>query len=500
MADPSQNLDNANVSNSDKKSGKNASASSSLTVRVLMEQDAPVKPATEAAAPAGILTKPAEAAAGVPLQPKETAANPFQIYNSSYHPVQTALTARIAYHGLKGNLLLDKTSAVAKLAATGPLGEQLAQRVGVMEAQGWSIGRMTTNDPYLSQAFKNPVKRMLMFPQIAGYNTLYHEDVLMKRITYNSWSHLANQALTSFGEASPASRVVGNLAHELGHWDRVPLPEVSQLKNMSAADQRIFAMRLLQTETNAILPQLHVSQKMGVFHADLEIYREALKTNQLGSVLRNRWLGYGNIYKTFEQISPKEADAFVKELLETNYKGVVKPNGSIAAYDLNAIRGKYFGHTAYDEAILAKIDTTARGVQTSENSMLKALAESRAGAPLRRGGQAVAGLAVGLIGTEIAAGFYESTEKGLGKVGRTAVTWGAYEVGSAGGALLGAPLARLAMKTKYGYMALPVATILGGITTSSTVDMLYGNRIEGSIQNAFTSKPEDELRRTLLGK
>jgi len=466
------------------------------------DAERPNAPKSRSAALDAVNSKPEATPAPVPPEQAKPQKpyNPFKFGSEEFHPIQTALTARIAYLGIKGELIADKASIVNKLAKAGPMGEQLAQRLVTMEAQGWSVGRLTMNDPYLKTAFPNPVKRAAMYPMVAGYNTLYHENTLMKRVTYNSTSHLVNQALTSFGNASPVSRVVGNVAHELGHWDRVPLPEVSQLKGMSIEDQRVFARRLLQTETNAILPQLQVSQQMRVYHPDIEIYREALKKGNLGSVLRNRWINYGNIYSTFEHVTAREADAFVKELLDTNYKGVVKPNGQIAPYDLNSIRGKFFGATKYDAEILAKIDAPGRGVQVAEGSMARFLTETKAGSALRRGGVAAGSIGIALIGTDIAAGFYESTEKGMGKVGRTMMTWGAYEVGSVGGAALGAPLARAAMRTKYGYMALPVAAILGGVTTASVVDLKYGASLENTIQKSLGTKPEDELRKTLMGK
>lgn len=429
---------------------------------------------------------------------KPAESNPFR-FGHGDNAIVKALSARTGIMGLRGELVLNKEGAVDMLRKTGGLGEQLATRVSAMEAQGWSVGRLTLNDPYLAKAFPNPIKRAAVFPALAGYNSGYHEGLPIKRVTYNTWSHLLNQTVTSFGRGSPATRVVGNLAHELGHWDGVPLPEVSELPKLTSMERRVVANRLLQTETNAIIPQLYASQKMGAYHADIEIYREALRTGNLGSLVRNRWVQYGQGYEVFNDITPAEADAMVKNHLESNYKGVVQKGGKIGEYDLAAVRGKYVGETSLDGTILKRMQDPVRGVEVAESSLARWAAEGSRGKNLLKGGQAIAGLGIALMGTDIAAGFYEGKSEGYGKTARAAFNLGMYEVGSFLGSTGGALMTRAAMKTKYGHLILPATTILVGMGVAGFADAEKGHDVEAFFKQYGKEDTYDTLYETRFG-
>lgn len=124
------------------------------------------------------------------------------------NPAINAISARFAYLGLKGDLLVTKTQALERLHNTGSLGTQLTERLRVMESQGWSIGPMSPNDDFMRRHFKNPFKRYLTYPMIAGHRSDFHGDVQVKRVGYNSTAHLMNQSITSFGSARDRKSVV----------------------------------------------------------------------------------------------------------------------------------------------------------------------------------------------------------------------------------------------------------------------------------------------------
>lgn len=401
------------------------------------------------------------------------------------NPAFNALAARFAYLGVKGDLVVTKAQALERLQNTGSIGQQLTERLRVMESQGWSMGPMSPNDNFMRRTFSNPIKRLAYFPMIAGHRSDFHGDVQVKRVGYNSAAHLMNQSITSFGRASPASRIVGNIAHELGHWDRIPLPSsVEQLKSLSVPDQKTMGLRLLQTELNAILPQLHVSQKMGVFHSDIEPYRVALREGKLGSTIRNHWIKFGNIYESLNLVTAKEADQFVQKVLSTNYAGVVDKKGNIGAFDLSSVRGRYEGTTAIDGDLLRKIDDVSPGLAEKATLGEHAFFNTRNGRYLARGSQALGALGAAFMISDVGSGFMKSKEDGMGKLGRVGLSLAGYEAGSWGGAMLGTQAARLLAKTgRGGMLTIPLFAIAGGITTSSVTDFTWGHQVETAVKD-----------------
>jgi hypothetical protein len=405
------------------------------------------------------------------------------------NPLLNAFMARVAVRGVKGELFVTNSNVENVLAKSGPVGEQVLDRLRLMEQRGWSYGPMLPlGDPYLSAVHPgNPLAQVGKYSALGGYNVSELPNTTsMRRIGYNNALHLVSNAFIPHGNASPLTRIAGTVAHEVGHYDGMPLSYEPHLNTLTGPQKKIIAQRLLQTETNAVLTQLHIADVNKAFHPDLEGFRAGLRNGTFGERLRANWTGPGvpPMYRTLDLLTPAEANATVNEHIARNYGDVIDKKGRVGVFDLNKVTGQYAGVLPEDEAILARMAENRSGVKAPQ--LVGDLGGK--GVFMSRSLQALGGLGLAWTVSDIGNSFNDSTGSGFGKIGRIGVQYAGAEVGSMFGAKMGMRLAMTSLgKGKLGLITMPLSTIFGGMVGAIGADIAIGDRVDSFLRQAIDS-------------
>lgn len=403
------------------------------------------------------------------------------------NPIANLFGVRILKRGLEGTLFATNGAIESTLAGSGHVGTQLLDRLDLMKARGWTWGpQLPIGDPYLTASTPNPISRLGRYFAIGGSNVSEYNGVPMRRLSYNNVSHLIGNAFMSHGNASPLTRIASTVAHELGHYDGIPLSYVPD--ELSLPQQKILASRLLETETNAVLAQLHITDVNKAFHPDVELFRPGLVDGTFGSRLRANWTNPGTppLYKTLNLLTAAEADAVVNTHILNNYGGVIDAKGRVGQFDLASVYGKYTGELPKDAEILAKMGQYTEGAKPPSIGFLGQWGQTRSGRMFGRGlqGLAAAGIAYQML--DITQAFQISTGTGVGRVGRIGSQFIGGEIGSVVGSEAGMKLALTALgRGKLGMLVVPLSTIFGSITGAVAADHLVGIDLENLIRTTI---------------
>lgn len=403
------------------------------------------------------------------------------------NPVNNLFAARILKRGLEGTLFATNGAIESTLANSGSVGTQLLDRLDLMQARGWSWGpQLPIGDPYLTASTPNPIARLGRYFAIGGTNVNEFNGIPLRRITYNNISHMLGNSFMAHGNASPLTRVTSTVAHEIGHYDGIPLDYLPD--ELSHPQQRILAARLLETETNAVLTQLHITDVNKAFHPDVELFRPGLIDGTFGSRLRANWTNPGAppMYKTLNLLTPAEADAVVNSHILNNYGGVIDAKGRVGSFDLASVYGKYSGELPKDAEILAKVGKYTEGTKPPKVSFLGEWGQTRSGKWFGRGlqGLAAAGIAYQLL--DVTEAFQVSTGTGVGRMGRIGTQYLGGEIGSVVGSEIGMKLALTALgRGKLGMLVVPLSTIFGSMTGAVAADQIVGVDLENFIRTSI---------------
>ncbi len=405
-------------------------------------------------------------------------------------PYLRALTGRITYLGLKGTLVADEHSWRFALAKSGPVGEQLLERMSQLEANGWSVGRLGYNDPYWELTKTGKGERIWRMFTLGGYHCDLQEGRAVKRIAINGRVvSLANMIAAAFGSADAPKGIATLMAHELGHEDGILREHPGNWQKLSPSQQRTLAKRMLATETRAILTQLHVADQIGDNTITNTRFKAALQRGNLGAFIHETWGKSGDKYGSFSTMSRQEATAFVNQYIaETFGKDIYNPaNGKVRAFDLNAGLERQIGTIAGDAELVERMKVGRQGMRPAETTLSRMLGETRTGRFLARGGQALGAVGLLALANDLNGAFEQGAEQGVGRLGRVGVDWAGFEAGTATGAFVGRALAVRFAERKMPMLAIPLMIIGGGMVGSHAFDRAIGQRVESSFSTAVKS-------------
>lgn len=409
--------------------------------------------------------------------------------------------ARFAYLGLRGKLFVADADWQSALKRAGPVGEQLIQRLDHLKGKGWTFGSLGLADPYWELKGQGYASRIARMTSLGGYHWDVHDGVLangkfvedlrglpVKRVTYNrGLVSLANVLGYGYGTSDPVKNVATIMAHELGHEDGILREHPGSWKSLSPGEQKNLAMRMLATESRAIVTQLHVAQQLGDSHIQNTLLRSALRSGDLGGVIFDTWGKSGGKYDAFAALTRREAAGFVNSYLDETFgKDLInRSTGQIRPFDINAGFGKQIGSIAGDAELSALMAENRPGVPAPQSRAGSFLTETASGRALLRGGQALA--AVGVLATvhDLRGAFKESPVAGLARLARVGVDWGGFEAGTAVSMMAAE---RLAMTMPAGRMGklIPFLAIAGGMGGAHAADKYFGTKVE----KALRSTPE----------
>ena len=423
--------------------------------------------------------------------PAELSSSPVQQQQPD-NPLMNAFVVRTVQRGLAGTLFATNSNIEGMLAKSGPVGQDLLERLDLMKQRGWTYGaQLPIGDPYLTASTPNPITRFGRYLAIGGSNVSEYNGAPFRRISYNNFSHLLGNAFMSHGNASPLTRVTSTVAHELGHYDGIPLSYQNFATELDLPQQRILATRLLETETNAVLTQLHIADANKAFHPDLETFRPGLRDGTFGARLRANWTSPGAppLYQTLKLLTPEDANRVVQSHIARNYGGIIDVNGKVGAFDLAGVYGKYTGELPRDAAILANMAKYSEGVKPPAVPFFSHMSGTTTGRMLGRGLQAAGVLGIAYSVTEVGNAFNESPGSGVGKIGRIGLQFGGAEVGSIFGAKLGMKLALTSIaRGKLGLLVVPLSTIFGSMVGVTSADLIAGDTVEQSLKTMLDGR------------
>lgn len=397
------------------------------------------------------------------------------------------LTARIAYLGIRGNLVLENSTWVNHLKNAGPVGEQLVGRLNALNANGWSFGALTYNDPFWKLNEIGPLRRLSRFTTLGGYNWPVFEGQPVKRVTYNrNLLNLAAMLGQGYGASTPGKNAATVMAHEIAHSDGILRDHHGSWKKLLPAEQQIMARRLLATEARAVLTQLHIADVIKDTHVHNDIFRSALKKGDLGGFIYDNWGKSGNNYGSFSTITRAEATSFVNRYVSETFGPdlVDRKTGRVRAFNINAGVGQQIGHITGDEALAAKAAEPGAGMKPAQGRLSFLLHETRAGRVLRHAAHGAGGLMLLAMVADVRGAFREGPVAGTGRLARVGVDWGGFEVGTVAGVKAAEKVALLIPRSRLAVKMMPIAAIGGGMVAAYFADKHVGIQAENQIRRA----------------
>lgn len=434
---------------------------------------------------------PAKGEVTIPIAQPETRHIPETVREPE--PMFTAMAARMSYFALRDKFTPNNAQLKAMLQQSGPVGEQLLQRMGKMEAQGWTFSDLKFNDPYLKLEAPGLFKRAGRMLSLGGYHYSSYEDVVLKRITHNSFNvGLGSIGGASYGRGDPVKHAAVYIAHELSHEDGT-LYDYKDWKALPMSEQQTLAKRLLATETRAIVTQLHVAEALGDTHVSNDMLKMALRRRDLGGYIHDMWKNVSDTYGPFKSMDRTQAANFVNQYLDESFgKDLVNPKtGSIRPFDIDAGLGKQVGALGIDHEMALKLASTEPGIATKTTAVERFLMETGSGRFLTRGARSAIALGGLVMVADIRGAFNEGPVSGAGRIARVGADWAGFEAGSVLGAATGRGAALAFTRSRYPLLAIPLTTLAGGIIGAHVTDKYVGERLENIIKAAPTKSTKD---------
>jgi hypothetical protein len=381
------------------------------------------------------------------------------------------IASRFAFHSVSGQLEFEPKAMKSVLGKSGPVGQQLLDRMNNLEANGWTFAKLSVNDPGLIEAYPNPIARTWKWLKTEGYNHDFN-----KRITVgNPIFSISRLVGSSYGTGSALKENAAILAHELSHSDGILVGDGVS----NDIDRPVFAKRYLATEARAVLTQLHVAEQIGHTDCDLDQLRNAVKRNDLGGYIHDVWN-----YKEFKTINREQAVSFVNDYIEDTFgdKIVDTKTGKVSGFDINAGLKEQIGVTSQDHWLKASWQMRRTGVGEEPGLALNMPAESPHAITIGRGLKSLA--AFGILGTisDLQGAFKSSPEAGAGRLTRVGTDWAGFESGNMVGGLAGRSAARF-LPIPAARIILPVLSVSGGALGATLLDTLIGAKLEHGIRS-----------------
>jgi hypothetical protein len=425
-------------------------------------------------------------------QPSDTEQEPqkwFYNWGEDLDPYLRALTGRTAYLGLKGTLLSNGSDWKGVLANAGPVGAQLTERMKMLEGKGWSFGTLGITDPYWDMTRTSLPARLGKMLYVGGYHADMFDGRAVKRIAINDKIvSLSNMISGAYGRADAPRGIATLMAHELSHEDGILRDHPGEPALLPAEEQKTLARRLLATEARATLTQLHVADITGDTTLTNARARAAMQAQDLGGLIHERWLKFGNKYDSFRAISRQEAKDFVNDYIAETFGPDVIDTGSgrVRAFDINAGLDKQIGSITGDAELSESMKVAQAGARPLAGNLSRFLLESNSGRALLHGGQALGALGLLVAANDLDGAFRQGADKGLGRLSRVGLDWGGFEAGTAGGELLVRGLAETLGEKKLALAAIPLIIMAGGMLGSHWLDRQLGNRLEAAAQKTVS--------------
>ncbi|MBY0548343.1 MAG: hypothetical protein K2W95_13690 [Candidatus Obscuribacterales bacterium] len=372
----------------------------------------------------------------------------FKEFASLFEPGAGALTTRLAYLGLRGDLHTTPGRITREFAALrSPMGVQLADRVAEMKADGWRVWETARNG------------------SSAG---LY--DPGTREITYRRPISIVPYILGASSE-HPRQALVPLVAHEVGHHDALKHFPESFLKGQST--ERIAAFRSLAYETNALMTEAHVDQVRGTAYSAEVI--ESVKSQKLGAYIHEKWY---RTYDALKQISKAEATTFVNEYIAERWGEPLDGTGRVKPFSLNPTPLQALAEsTRYDPLRLEALTIDYKAERMLDGSQTERYRFMRA-CQTGLGSTAVHGLKIfgtlGLAGAvhSVKYSFNESTGEGVGQLAHVGIGFGGFEAGTL--------LARCGSSAPIG------RALIFGFIGAYTADQLVGKHVKRGLKGILT--------------
>lgn len=384
-------------------------------------------------------------------------------------PYLTAAASRYACWTIIGRLELDPLSMQSHLSRCGPVGDQLLGRMNKLQSNGWTFSPLKFNDPLLTQAHPNYFKRLGAYLSMGGYNSSS-----LRRITYGSpLSTLCALSGALPGRSNPSKEYATFLAHELSHADGILVGD--SLKNHG--ERRVFADRMLATETRALLAELHVADKIGASILDHNRLRASAMARDLGGGIFDNCR-----YKQFAAINRADAVRFVNRYTDETFGASIfdSQTGKVRTFDINAGLDRQIGKTSQDEFLRQLRQIPGEPIAGARTCASRMSFNNRSARVLGYCGRSL--FALGSLGTlaDVAGAFKQSPAHGVGRLARTGLDWGGFEISSVLARRAGT-IAACLLKSPVLARVVPLISLAGTLVGTEGVDRFIATRVESVI-------------------
>jgi hypothetical protein len=385
------------------------------------------------------------------------------------HAPTVALAARFAYLSLSGKLDMDKQTIEKTLAKAGPVGEQVLQRMKVLESEGWTFAQLTFNEAGLKEEHPNPFKRLMYWFNVGGYN-----DKNGRRIRYGNPLHTVSSVVgLTYGSGDPRKEAATVMAHEISHSDGIITGENKDY----LPERQIFAKRLLATEARAILTQLQVGQSIGANELTADLMHEALRRKDLGGFIYDNWR-----YKQFNAIDRKEAVTFANEYIEKSFGPdiVDTETGKVRSFDIDAGLNEQIGSTSWDH-----LDNGPKPREMK--SPVNAASEITHAGSFSRWARNIFALGTLATVSDLKGAFQQGPAEGFARTSRAGTDWAGFEAGNCIGAQAGKIAIRF-LAPPVARMLLPIVAIGTGCYLSTRADQYLGREFESTLREILSDR------------
>jgi hypothetical protein len=374
-------------------------------------------------------------------------------------PGISALSTRLAYLGLRGDLHTDVFRLQREIAAIKtPLSAELVDRMGTARSNGWLIREATTTELRGTEAG-------LYDRTEAGLYDPFAREILYSR---KGTSMLAY--VTGATTDHPRNAMVSVLSHEVGHTEGLKHFPLRFLEGQST--ERVSAFRLLAEETNAFMAEMHVEQTRGKI-IYTEQYTEALRNGELGARI------YKNYYyqtPVLKSIASTEAKEFVNEYIAERWGNPLDSQGKVKSYSLNPTPEQIAESKRFDPERLKAMESdyiaerTEAGSESFRTRFARAC-QTRLGSATIHGAKVVGTVGACVAAHSVRKGFNQSFSSGLAESARVGVGLGGFE--------LGAGFARLGYTTSAG------KALLFGFIGAAIADRAIGAPVHNLIHRVL---------------
>ncbi len=395
-------------------------------------------------------------------------------------PAAEGLAVRATYLALSDNIVLDNIAVQKALTKVdSPVAQQLLQRWNLMEDQGWTISRR----PSLH----------------VNFGASYIRD--KKQIAYCTQTSFVEHL---FAGPSRVKEAVGQVSHELSHHDGHNWYPIAS----GNADENIgMAKRILATEARACIVDAHISQAFGKIQSrtghTLQTI-DALKKGNLGQYIYETWPNWNDnfastdklyanhpnpqfryinlTYPEFRFLTAEQARDHVNQYIKTTFGDDIidHKTGKIRPIDINAGIGEMNAPLYEGDPRRLPFGDGYRWQAAADAPPIKApFADSfdRGLGKTHRALYALGTVAALTQVSDVHGAFHKSYGSGMGRIGKVAANFTAFELGMrASNLIVGRnvrPLRGLA------------CAIGAGIVSAHVVDSLYADKLEDSARNYF---------------